>query len=119
VAAPSALLDGRAQLVLPGLQPHLGGLDCRLRLNQKIGWLFAFKNAAGVCPHLAKALTEINAHSSKAPLPAPQGCSKTSWVAQSEPRPNYRRLSRYDVIGLIWLLHGLAGRSSPLPPTVR
>jgi hypothetical protein len=24
-----------------------------------------------------------------------------------QPGPTYRRLSRYDVIGLIWLLHGL------------
>jgi hypothetical protein len=37
------------------------------------------------------------------------------WIAEDlfglqdppeQPGPNYRRLSRYDVIGLIWLLHG-------------
>ncbi len=101
--------------------------DSNLTLAASIAAFASTRRSAGFSPlrmqpvyaHLAKALTEINAHSSKAPLPAPQGCSKTSWVAQSEPRPNYRRLSRYDVIGLIWLLHGLAGRSSPSPPTVR
>jgi hypothetical protein len=50
VAAPSALLDGRAQLVLPGLQPHLGGLDCRLRLNQKIGWMMSSGDLAAAWP---------------------------------------------------------------------
>jgi hypothetical protein len=46
-------------------------------------------------------------------------CHDSTCMRRSEhplDEPNYRRLSRYDVNGLIWLLHG---RSLPSPPTVR